>query len=75
LLIADAAQALNASVKPPYKALIAEMTAQEKVASTDDGIWRFPDGAGYYTERLWNYTTTDMASHHIHALGFARAHP
>jgi uncharacterized protein (DUF885 family) len=32
LLIADAAQALNASVKPAYEALIAEMTAQEKIA-------------------------------------------
>lgn len=72
LLIADAAQALNASVKPAYEALIAEMALQEKVASTDDGIWRFPDGAGYYAERLANYTTTDMTPDQIHALGLAQ---
>ena len=72
LLIADAAQALNASVKPAYEALIAEMTAQEKVAGTDDGIWRFPDGAGYYAERLANYTTTDMTPDQIHSLGLAQ---
>ena len=72
LLIADAAQALNASVKPAYEALIAEMTAQEKVAGTDDGIWRFPDGAGYYAERLANYTTTDMTPDQIHNLGLAQ---
>lgn len=72
LLIADAAQALNASVKPAYEALIAEMTAQEKVAGTDDGIWRFPDGAGYYAERLSNYTTTDMTPDQIHELGLAQ---
>jgi len=72
LLIADAAQALNASVKPAYEALIAEMTAQEKVASTDDGIWRFPDGAGYYAERLSNYTTTNMTPDQIHELGLAQ---
>jgi uncharacterized protein (DUF885 family) len=72
LLIADAAQALNASVKPAYEALIAEMTAQEKVAGTDDGVWRFKDGAGYYAERLANYTTTDMTPDEIHNLGLAQ---
>lgn len=72
LLIADAARALTASVKPAYEALIAEMTAQENVASTDDGVWRFPDGAGYYAERLANYTTTDMTPDQIHELGLAQ---
>ncbi|MGL5837056.1 MAG: DUF885 domain-containing protein [Sphingorhabdus sp.] len=72
LLIADAAQALNDSVKPAYEALIAEMTAQEKVAKTDDGIWRLKDGAAYYAERLANYTTTDMTPDQIHALGLAQ---
>jgi len=72
LLIADAAQALNTSVKPAYEALIAEMTAQEKVAGTDDGVWRFKDGAGYYAERLANYTTTNMTPDQIHNLGLAQ---
>ena len=72
LLIADAAHALNASVKPAYAALISEMTAQEKVAGTDDGVWRFKDGAGYYAERLANYTTTKMTPDEIHNLGLAQ---
>ena len=72
ILIADAAQALTNAVKPAYEALIAEMTAQEKVAGTDDGIWRFPDGAGYYAERLTNYTTTNMTPDQIHNLGLAQ---
>jgi uncharacterized protein (DUF885 family) len=72
LLIADAALALTSSVQPAYQALIAEMTSQEKVASTDDGVWRFPDGSGYYAERLANYTTTDMTPDQIHALGLAQ---
>jgi uncharacterized protein (DUF885 family) len=72
ILIADAAQALTGAVKPAYEALIAEMTAQEKVAGTDDGIWRFPDGAGYYAERLANYTTTNMTPDQIHNLGLAQ---
>lgn len=72
LLIEQAAQALNDAVKPAYEALIAEMTAQEKVAGTDDGVWRFPDGAGYYAERLSNYTTTNMTPDQIHDLGLAQ---
>jgi uncharacterized protein (DUF885 family) len=72
ILIADAAQALTNAVKPAYEALIAEMTAQEKVAGTDDGVWRFPDGAGYYAERLANYTTTNMTPDQIHNLGLAQ---
>ena len=72
ILIADAAQALTGAVKPAYEALIAEMTAQEKVAGTDDGIWRFPDGAGYYAERIANYTTTNMTPDQIHELGLAQ---
>ncbi|MEY4619430.1 MAG: hypothetical protein RIS65_602, partial [Pseudomonadota bacterium] len=72
ILIADAAQALTNAVKPAYEALIAEMTAQEKVAGTDDGVWRFPDGAGYYAERLANYTTTNMTPDQIHELGLAQ---
>ena len=72
LLIADAAQALSSAVKPAYEALISEMTAQEKVAGTDDGVWRFKDGAGYYAERLANYTTTNMTPEQIHQLGLAQ---
>lgn len=72
ILIADAALALTSAVKPAYEALIAEMTAQEKVAGTDDGVWRFPDGAGYYAERLANYTTTNMSPDQIHELGLAQ---
>jgi uncharacterized protein (DUF885 family) len=72
ILIADAAKALTGAVKPAYDVLIAEMTAQEKVAGTDDGVWRFPDGAGYYAERLSNYTTTNMTPDQIHDLGLAQ---
>ena len=72
LLIADAARALTSSVKPAYERLIAEMTRQQASAGTDDGIWRFPDGAGYYAERLGNYTTTKLTPDQVHSLGLAQ---
>ena len=72
LLIEEASQALLKGVKPAYESLITEMSAQEKVASTDDGVWRFKDGAAYYAERLANYTTTDMTPDQIHDLGLSQ---
>jgi uncharacterized protein (DUF885 family) len=76
-LLAAGANALTASVKQAYERLIAEMTAQEARAGTDDGVWRFPKGAAYYAERLGNYTTTNLTPDQIHQLGLdqvARIH-
>ena len=71
-LIASGTQALRTSVKPAYERLIAAMIAQEKRAGTIDGIWRFKDGADYYTASLGSYTTTSMTAAEIHALGLAQ---
>jgi uncharacterized protein (DUF885 family) len=71
-LLKAAADALRGSVKPAYDRVIAEMARQEALASSDDGVWRFKDGAGYYAERLGNYTTTKMTPDEIHTLGLAQ---
>ncbi|MBB5728881.1 DUF885 domain-containing protein [Sphingomonas prati] len=76
-ILKSGADAMIQVVKPAYDRLIAAMTAQEKTAGTDDGIWRFKDGAGYYAERLKNYTTTEMTPDQIHQVGLdnvARIH-
>ncbi len=76
-LIQAGADALLTSVKPAYAELVTEMERQEKLAGTDDGIWRFKDGAGYYAQLLKNYTTTDMTPDQVHQLGLdqvARIH-
>ena len=71
-LIAAATRALLTSVKPAYEQVIAAMTAQQAAAGTVDGVWRLPDGAAYYNERLRNYTTTDITAEQVHALGLAQ---
>jgi uncharacterized protein (DUF885 family) len=71
-LLKTGVDALRTSVKPAYERLIAEMTRQQSIAGTDDGIWRFKNGAAYYNERLGNYTTTNMTPDDIHALGVAQ---
>ena len=76
-LIGEARAALLTSVKPAYARLLTEMQRQQKLAGTDDGIWRLPDGAAFYAERLRYYTTTDLSPDQIHQLGLeqvARIH-
>ena len=76
-IVQSGADAMTQIVKPAYDRLIAAMTAQEKTAGTDDGVWRFPNGAAYYAERLRNYTTTAMTPDQIHQVGLdnvARIH-
>ncbi|QAY75290.1 DUF885 family protein [Sphingosinicella sp. BN140058] len=68
-LIEAGRRALVEEVKPAYQRVIALMEAQQKVAGSDDGIWRFPNGAAQYAALLRFYTTTDMNPEQIHALG------
>jgi uncharacterized protein (DUF885 family) len=76
-LLVDATAALTGSVKPAYDKLIALLQAQENVATTDDGIWKLPEGAEFYAYRLRGSTTTNLTAEEIHALGLrevARIH-
>ncbi len=76
-LIGAGKQALLTSVKPAYERVIAEMERQQAIAPTEDGVWRFKDGADYYAERLANYTTTELSADEIHQIGLdnvARIH-
>ena len=68
-LIARAEVSLVDNVQPAYEKLGAFMAAQEQKASTDDGVWRLPDGAANYNRLLRNYTTTDLTAEEIHQIG------
>jgi len=70
-LNADAITALKTSFKPAFENLIAEMEIMQANATTDDGVWRLPDGAEYYGVRLKRMTTTDMSATEIHDLGLS----
>lgn len=76
-LKADALAAWDQSARPAYQRLLAEMQRQQAIAPTDDGVWRLPQGAGYYEALLANYTTTDLTADQIHQIGLdevARIH-
>jgi uncharacterized protein (DUF885 family) len=65
-------KALVTEVKPAYQRVIALMEEQQKAAGTDDGIWRFANGAEQYAALLRYYTTTDLDADQIHSLGLAQ---
>ncbi|EDL49766.1 DUF885 family protein [Erythrobacter sp. SD-21] len=76
-LVAQGELAWNESARPAYESLLAEMKRQQVMAPTDDGIWRFPEGAAYYKALLASYTTTDLSPDQIHQIGLrevARIH-
>ena len=71
LLDAGKAALIN-NLRPAYRRVIALMQAQQKVAGTYDGIWRFPNGAAQYQALLKFYTTVDMTPDQVHELGLAQ---
>jgi uncharacterized protein (DUF885 family) len=76
-LLADAKLALTDSVRPAYQALIAELEALEKVATDEDGVWKFANGGDYYNYALRSTTTTNLSADQIHEIGLkevARIH-
>jgi uncharacterized protein (DUF885 family) len=76
-LLSGATKALNESVKPAYEKLIAFLDGQSKRANDDAGVWKFPDGAEFYSSALRRSTTTDLTADQIHEIGLkevARIH-
>ncbi|MGI8481069.1 MAG: DUF885 domain-containing protein [Chthoniobacterales bacterium] len=68
-LISDASKALTNSFQPAYQKLIAFLEAQEKTATDDAGVWKFPNGDAFYEFALRRTTTTNMTANEIHEVG------
>lgn len=77
VLLKDASDALQNSVKPAYKDLIAYLQQLEQQAPTEGGAWQMPDGEAYYNLLLRRTTTTTLTAEQIHTIGLeevARIH-
>lgn len=70
-LYSDAVTALLTSVKPAYASVIQTMKDQKKTSTTQDGVWKFPQGDEFYAYRLKMMTTTNMTADEIHDLGLS----
>ena len=70
-LLKRAEVALKESVQPAYEKLITFLKEQEQRATTDDGVWKWPDGEAYYANALQRTTTTDLTADQIHQIGLS----
>lgn len=76
-LLEQANTALRNSVKPAYEKLITHLTELEKIANTDDGVWKWKNGDAFFNVALKRTTTTDLSADDIHQIGLtevARIH-
>lgn len=63
--------AVTARVYPSYQKFIDYYTALLPKTTTDDGVWKLPDGEAFYAYTLHQNTTTKLNPTEIHALGVA----
>jgi uncharacterized protein (DUF885 family) len=68
-LVAQAKAALLEKVQPAYQSLIGELEKQRELSPEGDGVWRLPDGANWYANRLAWFTTTDLSADEVHNIG------
>jgi uncharacterized protein (DUF885 family) len=66
---AQVAQIIENSVFRAYKALIAYHEVLYTKATTDDGVWKLPDGDAWYRYLLKVYTTTDISPDDVYQIG------
>lgn len=63
------AKAIQASVFNAYQKLIDYHELLYAKATTDDGVWKLPDGDAYYRYLLKAITTTDLSPEEVYQIG------
>jgi len=70
-VLAAGRAALTGPFKRGYDAVLAAIAEVQPQATSNDGVWRLPDGAAYYAERVKQSTTTDLTPDQVHDIGLA----
>lgn len=65
----QAAAAMGEAVRPAYQRLIDYFATLEPKTTTDDGVWKLPDGEAFYAWCLLSQTTVRMPPGEVHELG------
>ena len=68
-LLAAAEKEIGETIYPAYNRLIDHYAALEPTASTDAGVWKFPNGDAFYAYMLRQFTTTELSAEEIHEIG------
>ena len=70
-LLADAQSAIEQSVYPAYRRLIAYFEHLQPQVTADYGVWKLPDGDSYYDHLIRSHTTTELDAEQVHNIGLA----
>ncbi len=70
-LLNEAELALVDHVQPAYESLIDFLQNQQKRATDEAGVWKFPKGEKFYDNALRRVTTTDLTAEEIHEIGLS----
>ena len=62
---------IGAKVYPAYQKMIGYFSELLPKTTTDDGVWKLPDGEAFYAYQLKQNTSTTLNPGEIHALGVA----
>lgn len=62
---------IRTSVFPAYGKFINHFENLKSQATTDAGVWKFPDGDKFYKHMLKQNTTTDLEPEQVHQIGLA----
>lgn len=60
---------ITSYVYPAYQKLIAYFQELLPKTTTDDGVWKLPEGDAFYAYALHSNTTTNMPPNEVHELG------
>ncbi len=62
---------IGTTVFGAYKNLITYFEELKEKATTDDGVWKLPNGEAYYRYQLKQRTTTDLDPEEVHQIGLS----
>ncbi len=68
-LLASMRSHIENVVNPAYDRLLDLFEELQSVATADAGVWKLPDGARYYQNRIKSMTTTDYTAEELHQIG------
>jgi uncharacterized protein (DUF885 family) len=70
-LLADAQAAIEHNVYPAYRRLIDFFADLQPRVTEDYGVWKLPDGNGYYDHLIRSHTTTSLDAEQVHNIGLS----
>jgi len=70
-LLDEARAAIVGPVYNGYQAIIDASSTAALLATTDDGIWRHPDGQAFYANMVQFMTNLDLSPEEVHEFGLA----